>query len=99
MVAKGDSLAQILDSLYRLVEEQASGVLASILLVDGNRLRHGGAPSLPKAYSDAMARVVIGPSAGSLRDSRIPRRTGDRGRHRNRPLVGGLPPRCSESLD
>ena len=65
MVAKGDSLVQILDSLCRLVEEQASGVLASILLVDGDRLRHGGAPSLPKAYSDAMARVMIGPSAGS----------------------------------
>jgi PAS domain S-box-containing protein len=65
MVAKGDSLAQILDSLCRLVEEQASGVLASILLVDGDRLRHGGAPSLPKAYTEAIDGVVIGPSVGS----------------------------------
>jgi PAS domain S-box-containing protein len=65
MVAKGDSLAQILDSLCRLVEEQASGVLASILLVDGNRLRHGGAPSLPKAYTDAIDGVIIGASVGS----------------------------------
>jgi PAS domain S-box-containing protein len=65
MVAKGDSLAQILDSLCRLVEVQASGVLASILLLDGNRLRHGGAPSLPKAYTDAIDGAVIGPSAGS----------------------------------
>jgi PAS domain S-box-containing protein len=65
MVAKGDSLAQILDGLCRIVEEQASGVLASILLVDGNRLRHGGAPSLPKAYTDAIDGVVIGPSVGS----------------------------------
>ena len=65
MAAKGDSLAQILDSLCRLVEEQASGALASILLLEGNRLRHGGAPSLPKAYTDAIDGVVIGPSVGS----------------------------------
>jgi PAS domain S-box-containing protein len=65
MVAKGDPLAQILDTLCRLVEEQASGVLASILLVDGDRLRHGGAPSLPKAYTEAIDGVVIGPSVGS----------------------------------
>src|SRR5205085_8372272 len=46
MVAKGDSLADILDSLCLLVEEQSSGVLASILLMDSNgkQLRHGGAP-------------------------------------------------------
>jgi hypothetical protein len=41
MVAKGDSLAEILDSLCRLVEAQAGDVLASILLVDGDHLRHG----------------------------------------------------------
>jgi PAS domain S-box-containing protein len=65
MVAIGGALAEILDSLCRLVEEQASGVLASILLLDGDRLRHGGAPSLPKAYADAINGIVIGPSAGS----------------------------------
>jgi len=65
MMAKGDSLAQILDSLCRLVEEQTTGVLTSILLLDGNRLRHGAAPSLPKAYTDAIDGVVIGPAVGS----------------------------------
>jgi PAS domain S-box-containing protein len=64
-VAKGNSLAEILDSLCRLVEAQPGEVLASILLVDGNHLRHGGAPSLPKAYTDAINGTVIGPSAGS----------------------------------
>src|ERR1700677_4426687 len=58
MVAKGDPLPQILDSVCRFVEEQASGFLASILLVDGNRLRHGGAPSLPKTYTDALDGIV-----------------------------------------
>jgi PAS domain S-box-containing protein len=65
MLAKGDSLAEILHSLCRLVEEQVNGVLASILLLDGDRLRHGGAPSLPKAYTNAIDGAVIGPSAGS----------------------------------
>src|SRR5260221_4513066 len=41
MVAKGDSLAEILDSLCRLVEAQADDVLASSLMVDGDRLRPG----------------------------------------------------------
>ena len=52
-------------SLCLLVEAQAPGVLASVLLVDGNRLRHGGAPSLPKAYTDAIDGGLIGPQAGS----------------------------------
>ncbi|MEY2498961.1 MAG: hypothetical protein QOD12_2517 [Verrucomicrobiota bacterium] len=67
MVAKGDSLADILDSLCLLVEELSSGVLASILLLDpnGRQLRHGGAPNLPKAYTDAIDGAFIGPAAGS----------------------------------
>ena len=65
MVARGDSLAEILDSLCRFVEGQASGVLASISLLDGDLLRHGAAPSLPKAYTDAINGLAIGPSAGS----------------------------------
>jgi PAS domain S-box-containing protein len=67
MVAKGDSLADILDSLCLLVEEQSSGVLASILLMDpnGKQLRHGGAPNLPKAYTDAIDGAFIGPAVGS----------------------------------
>jgi len=65
MVAQGDSLAQMLDALCRLVEDQAPGVLASVLLLERNLLRHGGAPSLPKPYTDAIDGAAIGPSAGS----------------------------------
>jgi PAS domain S-box-containing protein len=67
MVAKGDSLADILDSLCLLVEQQSSDVLASILLMDpnGKQLRHGGAPNLPKAYTKAIDGAFIGPSVGS----------------------------------
>ena len=65
MVAKGDSLSEILEVLCRLVEEQAAGVLASILLVQDGQLRHGAAPSLPKSYTDAIDGAAIGPCAGS----------------------------------
>jgi PAS domain S-box-containing protein len=65
MVARGDSLPEILDTLCLLVQEQANDVLASILLVQGDRLCHGGAPTLPKAYTDAIDGALIGPSVGS----------------------------------
>src|SRR5437868_2001988 len=67
MIARGDSLRLILDALCRLVEELATGALSSILLLEpnGNSLRHGAAPSLPKAYIDAIDGSVIGPSVGS----------------------------------
>jgi PAS domain S-box-containing protein len=66
MVAKGDSLPQILSCLCQLMEEQTSGVLASVLLLEGDRLRHGGAPSLPKVYTDAIDGTAIGPYSGSF---------------------------------
>jgi PAS domain S-box-containing protein len=67
MIARSDSRTLILDAICRLVEELASGSLASILLVEAgaNRLRQGAAPSLPRSYSEAIDGLVIGPSAGS----------------------------------
>ena len=67
MVAKSDSLADILDNLCLMVEEQSTGVLASILLMDANgkQLRHGAAPNLPKTYTEAIDGAFIGRSVGS----------------------------------
>jgi PAS domain S-box-containing protein len=67
MMARGDALALVLDALCRLVEEQSSGVLCSILLLDpdGRHLRHGAAPSLPRSYTEAIDGAAIGPRAGS----------------------------------
>jgi PAS domain S-box-containing protein len=67
MMARGDALVLILDALCRLVEEQASDVLCSILLVDpdGRHLRHGAAPSLPRSYTEAIDGAAIGPAVGS----------------------------------
>jgi len=65
LVAKGDPLPEVLDTLCGLVEEQAKGALASILLVEGNKLKHGSAPNLPKAYTDVIDGGLVGPFAGS----------------------------------
>ncbi len=63
-----DALGQILELLLAAVELQFEGaMLASILLLDakGERLRHGGAPSLPKDYCSAIDGLKIGPNVGS----------------------------------
>jgi signal transduction histidine kinase/FixJ family two-component response regulator len=65
MIAKGDSLPAIFDALCQLVEAQLPDVISSVLLLEGDRLRHGGAPSLSKSYNAAIDGLVIGPSAGS----------------------------------
>src|SRR3990170_3525553 len=67
MVARGAPLQEVLELLARNVEEQASGMLCSILLLDhgGTNLRHGAAPSLPDAYNEAVDGIAIGPKVGS----------------------------------
>jgi PAS domain S-box-containing protein len=67
MIARGVSRALILEGACLLVEELASRSLCSILLFDPstNCLRHGAAPSLPNAYTEAIDGAVIGPSVGS----------------------------------
>jgi signal transduction histidine kinase/FixJ family two-component response regulator len=65
MIAKGELLPAILDAVCQLVEGQLPDVISSVLLSDGDRLRHGGAPSLPKSYNNAIDGVAIGPSEGS----------------------------------
>ena len=65
MIARGNSLPVVLDGLCRLVEETSSDILATILLLNDNRLWHGAAPSLPKSYTKAIDGGIIGPAAGS----------------------------------
>jgi hypothetical protein len=68
-LAIGDSpLETTLNALIRIVETSSrTGVLGSILLLDadGKHLRHGAAPSLPKAYVEAIDGAEIGPCSGS----------------------------------
>ena len=68
-LAIGDSpLETTLNALIRIVESTSpTGVLGSILLLDsdGKHLRHGAAPSLPRAYDEAIDGSEIGACAGS----------------------------------
>ena len=66
-IAGGKPLPETLAFLTLGVEAQSPGMLASILLLDGDglHLRHGAAPSLPAAYIQAVDGAAIGPKAGS----------------------------------
>lgn len=67
MIAMSALLEDVLDRLMRLVESQLTGIFGSVLLLDkdGSHLRHGGAPSLAKEYTDAIDGIAIGPKVGS----------------------------------
>jgi PAS domain S-box-containing protein len=67
MIARDAPLQEIFETLVRVVEAQFPGMLCSVLLLDndGHHVRHGAAPSLPKAYVHAIDGLSIGPQAGS----------------------------------
>jgi PAS domain S-box-containing protein len=67
MIARDAPLEEILEKLVLVVEGQFAGLLSSVLLLDedGQHVRHGAAPSLPKAYTEAIDGLCIGPKAGS----------------------------------
>jgi PAS domain S-box-containing protein len=66
MIAKGASLAEILDNLTLNIEKFSKKTLCSILLVDAKqqKLRHGAAPSLPQEYNQAVDGIPIGEGIG-----------------------------------
>ena len=67
MIATGNALEDVLDCLVRLVEQQASGMRCSVLLLDedGTHVRHCAAPNLPADYVRAIDGLPIGPRNGS----------------------------------
>ncbi len=60
-------LAEVLDLVTRLVEQENPDSVCSILLVDdsGRRLVHGAGPSLPAFYNEAVHGIMIGEGMGS----------------------------------
>ena len=65
---RGDSLQDVLSRHLLTVEAMSDDeILTSVLLlsVDGKHLTTGAAPSLPKAYCEAINGAEIGPAAGS----------------------------------
>ncbi|HYF24279.1 MAG TPA: GAF domain-containing protein, partial [Baekduia sp.] len=66
-VLRGAPEQEVLAALVELLEDQAPGVAASVLLLDdtGLRLRHAAVGSLPDAYIRAVDDLRVGPEAGS----------------------------------
>ena len=66
MMARATALPTVLNALCHIVEENVTGCLCSILLVDasGTRLEHGAAPSLPREYFRAIHGAAVDPDAG-----------------------------------
>src|SRR6266487_3986458 len=67
MIATGVPLKEILSALCLFIEEQRSGTLASVLLLnpDGVHLDSVAGPSLPQEWMQQMETLPIGPCAGS----------------------------------
>src|SRR6266516_4764904 len=67
MIATGVALKEILIALCLIIEEQRSGTLASVLLLnpDGVYLDVVAGPSLPKEWTEQMEKLPIRPCAGS----------------------------------
>jgi PAS domain S-box-containing protein len=67
MIATGVPLKEILNALCLIIEEQRSGTLASILLLnpDGVHLDFVAGAKLPKEWTRQMEKMPIGPCAGS----------------------------------
>ena len=67
-ITTGATLPEILETLALDMEAQSTdGMLCSVLLFDeaAQKLRHGAAPSLPTAYTQAIDGISIGPKVGS----------------------------------
>jgi PAS domain-containing protein len=63
-IASGAPLREILETLVRLIEEQAHGMRCAVLLVDTmqQRLRFAAAPNIPEAYKagiDPFLRIAL----------------------------------------
>ena len=65
MIAVGKPAPDIYDEIALMYEARHHGMRCSLLELHGNKLMHGGAPSLPKEYCDAINGLENGPDIGS----------------------------------
>ena len=64
-IASGEPAEKIFDAIALLYESHHPGLRCSMLIMQGNKLLHGGAPSLPEAYCQAIHGLECGPDTGS----------------------------------
>ena len=61
MIARGKAATEIYDAIALMYEERHPGMRCSMLELEDGHLLHGGAPSMPKEYCDAVHGLKIGP--------------------------------------
>ena len=69
MIAVGDSASDIYKAIALMYENRHPGMRCSMLELHANKLMHGGAPSLPKEYCNAIHGLEYGPNVGSCGSS------------------------------
>ncbi|WP_275864473.1 GGDEF domain-containing phosphodiesterase [Vibrio sp. CAU 1672] len=69
MIARGAPASEVYIEIALLFESRYSGMRCSMLELEGNTLLHGGAPSLPKEYCEAVHGLKNGPEVGSCGSS------------------------------
>ena len=76
LVARDAPLLEMLDDTLRVVEQQAPGMICSILLVDEDAtvLRHAVSRRLPEPFVHAVDAIAIGPEVGSCGTAAFHRR-------------------------
>ncbi|PCJ98977.1 MAG: bifunctional diguanylate cyclase/phosphodiesterase [Alteromonadaceae bacterium] len=65
MIAMGRTAPEVYREIALMYEDRHPGLRCSMLELHGNKLLHGGAPSLPKEYCEAVHGLENGPSVGS----------------------------------
>ena len=65
MIATGVNATSVYDEIALMYEGRHEGLRCSLLELEDGKLLHGGAPSMPKEYCDAVHGIPIGPNVGS----------------------------------
>ena len=65
MIATGEPSKKVYDAIALIYEERHPGMRCSTLELRNGKLMHGGAPSMPQAYCDAVNGLENGPCVGS----------------------------------
>jgi len=65
MIATGRPAPEVYDEIALMYESKYPGLRCSLLELEDGVLLHGGAPSMPKEYCDAVHGLKFGPNVGS----------------------------------
>jgi signal transduction histidine kinase len=65
MIAIGQPASRVYNAIALMYEKRHKGMRCSLLELEDGKLLHGGAPSMPKEYCDAVHGLKIGPDIGS----------------------------------